>query len=90
MLRNIALCLFLLNLSFGFSQNTGTLKGKVVDMQSRGNMPFVNVIVAGTNIGTISDENGAFVIKNVSLGYVKVQSSFRVFNRFIRGLFGNQ
>lgn len=76
MIKNIALCLFLLNLSFGFSQNTGTLKGKVIDMQSRGNIPFVNVIVAGTNIGAISDENGAFVIKNVPLGYVKVQASY--------------
>ncbi|MDO9276220.1 MAG: TonB-dependent receptor, partial [Lutibacter sp.] len=76
MIKNIALCLFLLNLTLGFSQNTGTLKGKVVDMQTRGNIPFVNVIVAGTNIGAISDENGAFVIKNVPLGYVKVQASF--------------
>jgi hypothetical protein len=76
MIKNIPLCLFLLNLSLGFSQNTGTLKGKVVDMQTRGNIPFVNVIVAGTNIGAISDENGAFVIKNVPLGYVKVQASY--------------
>ena len=76
MIKNIALCLFLLNLSLGFSQNTGTLKGKVVDMQTRGNIPFVNVIVAGTTIGAISDENGAFVIKNVPLGYVKVQASY--------------
>ncbi|OGS70886.1 MAG: hypothetical protein A3F91_11890 [Flavobacteria bacterium RIFCSPLOWO2_12_FULL_35_11] len=76
MIKNIALFLFLLNLSLGFSQNIGTLKGKVIDMQSRGNIPFVNVIVAGTNIGAISDENGAFVIKNVPLGYVKVQASY--------------
>lgn len=76
MIKNIALCLFLLNLSLGFSQNTGSVKGKVIDMQTRGQMPFVNVIVVGTEIGTISDENGAFIIKNVPLGYVKVQASY--------------
>jgi len=59
-----------------FSQNTGTLKGKVIDIQSRDNLPFVNVIVVGTSLGAISDEDGVFVIKNVPLGYVKVQASF--------------
>ena len=68
--------MFLLCLSVGFSQNTGTLKGKVIDIQTRGDLPFVNVIVVGTSIGAISDEDGVFVIKNVPLGYVKVQASF--------------
>lgn len=68
--------MFSLSLSVGFSQNTGTLKGKVIDIQKRGNLPFVNVIVVGTSIGAISDEDGVFVIKNVPLGYVKVQASF--------------
>ncbi|MDO9138400.1 MAG: TonB-dependent receptor, partial [Lutibacter sp.] len=68
--------IFLLSLTIGFSQNTGTIKGKVIDIQTRGQMPFVNVLVVGTDIGAISDENGAFIIKNVPLGYVKVQASF--------------
>lgn len=70
------LILFLLSLSIGFSQNTGTVKGIVIDKQTRGQIPSVNIIVVGTDIGTISDENGAFIIKNVPLGYVKVQASF--------------
>jgi hypothetical protein len=76
MIKNVVICLFLLSLSIGFSQNTGTLKGKVIDAQTRGNLPFVNVVVVGTNFGAFSNENGAFVIKNVPLGYVKVQASF--------------
>ncbi len=76
MKNNLALCLILLSLSVGFSQNTGAIKGKVIDMQTRDLMPFVNVIVVGTDIGTISDEDGTFVIKNVPLGYVRVQASF--------------
>jgi hypothetical protein len=76
MIKKIALSIFLLSLTIGFSQNTGTIKGKVIDVQTRGQMPFVNVLVVGTDIGAISDENGAFIIKNVPLGYVKVQASF--------------
>jgi hypothetical protein len=76
MIKKVVLYLFLLNLSMVFSQNTGTLKGKVIDIQSRDNLPFVNVIVVGTSLGAISDEDGVFVIKNVPLGYVKVQASF--------------
>ncbi|MDT8418716.1 MAG: carboxypeptidase-like regulatory domain-containing protein, partial [Lutibacter sp.] len=76
MVKKVALFIFSLCLSVGFSQNNGTIKGKVIDMQTRGQMPFVNVIVVGTEIGAISDENGAFIIKNVPLGYVKVQASY--------------
>ncbi|HCE54749.1 MAG: TonB-dependent receptor [Lutibacter sp.] len=76
MIKKIALSIFLLSLTIGFSQNTGTIKGKVIDIQTRGQMPFVNVLVVGTDIGAISDENGAFIIKNVPLGYAKVQASY--------------
>ena len=76
MVKKASLFIFLLSLSVGYSQNTGTVKGKVIDMQTRGQMPFVNVIVVGTEVGSISDENGVFVIKNVPLGYVKVQASY--------------
>ena len=76
MIKKVSLYIFLLSLSASFSQNAGTIKGKVIDMQTRANLPFVNVIVAGTSIGTFSDENGVFEIKNVPLGYTKVQASF--------------
>lgn len=76
MAKKVALFIFILNLSIGFSQNTGTVKGNVIDKQTRNQIPFVNIIVVGAKIGAISDENGAFIIKNVQLGYVKVQVSF--------------
>ncbi len=76
MIKKVFIWLFFLSQSVGFSQNIGTLKGKVIDIQTRANLPFVNVLVVGSNIGAISSENGDFVIKNVPLGYVKVQASF--------------
>ena len=59
-----------------FSQDLGIVKGKIIDKTSRESLPFVNVIVVGTQIGATTDSNGEFVIKNVPLGYVKIRTSF--------------
>ena len=59
-----------------FSQDLGSIKGKIIDEQSRETLPFVNVLVLGTANGSTTDENGEFIIKNVPLGYVQIQASF--------------
>ncbi|MGB1042025.1 MAG: TonB-dependent receptor [Tenacibaculum sp.] len=59
-----------------FSQNQGAISGKVIDKKTREALPFVNVLVYGTSIGSVSDENGTFRITNVPLGYNKLQVSF--------------
>ena len=64
------------NFSILFSQETGSLKGKIIDAQTRESLPFVSIIVEGTNIGTSTDEFGMFTINNVPLGYVKIKASF--------------
>ncbi|UMB55138.1 TonB-dependent receptor [Lutibacter sp. A64] len=76
MKKNSFALLLLLNVLVAFSQNSGTIKGKVVDAQTRETLPFVNVIVEGTTIGKSTDEEGNFIISNVPLGYVKVSVSF--------------
>ena len=58
-----------------FSQNKGIVKGRIIDSQTREVIPFVNVLVLDTQIGTASNENGEFEIQNVPLGYVKIQVS---------------
>jgi hypothetical protein len=59
-----------------FTQNLGYVKGKVIDAQTRETLPFVNLLVLGTNIGSTTNEDGEFIIKNTPLGYVKIQASF--------------
>ena len=68
--------LLLLNVLVAFSQNSGTIKGKVIDAQTRETLPFVNILVEGTTIGKSTDEDGNFIISNVPLGYIKVSVSF--------------
>ena len=70
------LLLLFLNVIAVFSQNIGTIKGRVIDAQTRESLPFVSIIVEGTTIGDSSKENGEFTIENVPLGYVKVVVSF--------------
>lgn len=58
------------------AQETGTVKGKIIDQKSREALPFVNILVYGTSIGATSDGDGNFEIKNVPFGYVKIQATF--------------
>ena len=76
-MKKIGLILLLLiNVSGGIAQNVGTIKGKVIDAQTRETLPFVSVIVEGTTIGKSTDENGEFEINTVPLGYIKVYVSY--------------
>lgn len=53
-----------------------SVKGLVVDAQNNEPMPFVNLVVSGTNIGTVTDDNGNFQINGLNPGFVRVQASF--------------
>lgn len=47
------------------SAQTLTIKGKVVDQKSHDSVIGASVLVAGTDIGTITDMNGQFTLPNV-------------------------
>lgn len=53
-----------------------SLKGRVIDAQSNEPLPFVNVVVVGTTIGGVTDDNGNFQINGLKPGFVRVQASF--------------
>ena len=76
MIRNIFVAIFLSTFSILNSQNFGNITGKIIDASTREVIPYVNVLVVGTNIGTVSNENGEFNINNVPLGYVSIQVSY--------------
>ncbi|NOZ46589.1 MAG: TonB-dependent receptor [Chlorobi bacterium] len=71
----------------GYSQNfTQTIKGTVYDKNTELPLPGVTIILTGTNplIGTISDNNGSYSIKNLPVSRYNIQASFigyEVFNR---------
>ncbi|MDX8553497.1 TonB-dependent receptor [Tenacibaculum sp. 1B UA] len=75
-MKKVLIFLVLLQSFAVVSQNSGEISGKVIDSKTREVLPFVNILVYGTEIGTVSNENGEFVLNNVPLGYNKIQASF--------------
>ncbi|MDP6922318.1 MAG: TonB-dependent receptor, partial [Lutibacter sp.] len=77
MKKNLTLfAVFLWSVTAVLAQDQGTIKGKVIDQLTREPLPFVNVLVMEGTQGTITDENGTFVIGATPLGYITLQASF--------------
>ncbi len=58
------------------SAQSVTLKGTVVDSISNEILIGANVILVGTSIGTASDKNGKFIIRNVPAGAYKIRATY--------------
>ena len=87
--------LLLLLPSLIFSQIEGTVNGYIFDSKSQLPLFGANVIIEGTEKGTISDENGFFEISeikpqsyNLTISYIGYQSK-KIFNVIIKSK-GNQ
>lgn len=67
---------------YSLAQNA-SLRGRVVDAVSNEPLPFVNVIVSGTTVGTITDIDGNFVLTGLTPGFVRIEASFVGYRRAI-------
>src|SRR4030042_3512567 len=54
---------------------TGKIQGRVTDAATGEPIPYVNVIVTGTQVGTSTDENGDFFILNIVPGTYALEIS---------------
>ena len=50
-----------------FSQSNGSISGKIIDKLTQQPLPNANVILEGTDKGTVADSNGIFRIMNIGL-----------------------
>ena len=69
-----ALALVVLFNFSGFSQN-GTIVGRVFNEKNNEPLPFTNLIIFGTNIGSTSDLDGNFIFTGLQPGFVRIQVS---------------
>jgi hypothetical protein len=60
----------------GLRAQTGQLSGKVIDAKTREPLPFANVYVNKTTMGTTTDTSGEFILKGIPLGNVEIVCSF--------------
>lgn len=55
---------------------TQTIRGKVVDQETKAPLYGANVMLAGTSLGSATDENGQFKIEYVTLGRYDVRVTY--------------
>ncbi|MDD4644355.1 MAG: TonB-dependent receptor [Bacteroidales bacterium] len=73
------LCSLILPISLfqpAMAQSSGRIEGLVKDANNNEPLPFVNIIVKGTQIGTTSDLDGKFILTGLDPGFVTLQASF--------------
>lgn len=75
MLRFLPLIILNLLLVNAYSQ-TASVAGRIIDNSTREALPFVNIVVEGTNFGTTSDDKGNFKLAQLEEGQVKLTASF--------------
>jgi outer membrane receptor protein involved in Fe transport len=74
MKKSLLVIIFLNLLSFQIlASTTGKLSGVVTDAATNEPLPFVNIILDGTNIGAAADIDGKYVILNISPGKYNVR-----------------
>jgi TonB-linked SusC/RagA family outer membrane protein len=64
MKKKLLLICFMLFAAKSFAQNV-TVKGEVLDAETKGPIPSVNVSVKGTKLGTATNTNGIYTLTNV-------------------------
>ncbi len=70
--------LFICFTMFAFSSYSqrAVLKGRVFDNLNNNALPFVNVLVSGTTLGTVTNEQGEFQLSGLMPGFVRIEVSF--------------
>lgn len=70
--------IFIITIFFSLAANaqTGKIEGKIFDKSNNEPLPFVNVIIEGTNIGSTTDLDGKFIFTGIEPGYINLRASF--------------
>jgi outer membrane receptor protein involved in Fe transport len=64
------------SLNFTFAGTTGKIAGNVTDKTTGEPLPFVNIIIMGTNLGAATDIDGNFVILNIPPGKYNIKAQY--------------
>lgn len=67
-----------------FAQNTGTIKGKVIDARTKEPLIGTNVLIVDTDRGSSTDMNGEFSIFNVPVGTYRLRFNFIGYESLIK------
>jgi hypothetical protein len=71
----IFVCLFVLQTA-SISANSGEITGLVIDLESGEKIAGANLTVTGTSLGTASDVEGKYTIRDVKIGIYELKCEF--------------
>lgn len=74
--RIFIILILILFISHSINAQNGIIKGRVSNAINNEPLPFVNIIVNETTLGTTSDIDGNFIIKGIEPGFVQLTASF--------------
>ncbi len=75
-MRKIVLAIAVLIFSVSIYAQSGKIEGRITDVSNNEPLPFVNVIIDGTNIGSSTDFDGKFIFTGIEPGFVNLRASF--------------
>lgn len=78
-----SIVVFLFIISGTLAAQTGTVRGKVFNKLNNEPIPFANIVVQGTSSGAVADENGNYIITNLTAGLYNLEASFIGFKKLI-------
>ena len=64
-MKNFVLVISLLIFNIIFSQNTGTINGRIIDIKSQLPLERATIILSGTTYGTVTNNEGYFLLENI-------------------------
>lgn len=64
-------------------EQNGVIEGRVYNAKNNEPVPFANIIIWGTQTGTVSDTNGKFILKNIKPGYLQLEASSVGFENYV-------
>lgn len=74
--------IFIISIIFSSEYFSATIQGYVIDKETLQPLVHVNVIIDNGEIGTTTDKNGFFVLKDVSVGMHSIRASFIGYNSY--------
>ncbi len=76
LMKTLYFSLFFATVPFWLFAQKASLSGKVVDDINNEALPFVNIVVSGTQNGTVTDDKGHFKLDKLSPGFIRIEASF--------------
>ncbi|MFW6227376.1 MAG: carboxypeptidase-like regulatory domain-containing protein, partial [Bacteroidota bacterium] len=67
--------ILLLVISLEIFAQSGTIRGRVYNEKNNEPLPFTNLVIFGTNIGSTTDLDGNFLFTGIEPGFVRLQVS---------------